>query len=244
MAYLKRTIFVILVAIIPGIVAFYMFFPNHYSAFSPVFSARPVLIIDAGHGGEDGGAISLTGMRESQLNLAIAQRVDLVLGLFGAPSVMLRQQDVSLHDPQAQTLREKKVSDLHNRVDLVSQQENGVLLSIHQNSFPSEKYSGAQVFFAPTAGSQPLAEAMQQTLRTVADPLNTRQVTKIPESVYLMNHITCPAVLVECGFLTNPTEEQRLQDPAYQTKLAAAMSGCWLSCSGNLPFQDRDEGID
>lgn len=244
MSIFKRLVFVLFVAIFPISVALQLIFPDGYPVLAPLELTRPVLILDAGHGGEDGGAISLSGVSESHLNLAIAQRVDLVLGLYGAPTVMLRQQDISLHDLHAKTLREKKVSDLHNRVSMVSQQQNAVLLSIHQNSFPSEKYSGAQVFFAPTDGSKPLAVAMQETLRTAADPTNGRQAAAIAKSVYLMNHIACPAVLVECGFLTNPSEEQRLQDASYQTKLAAALAGCWLDYSGTSQFQDRDEGID
>lgn len=243
MTLVKRILFVICTVIFPAILAFRLVFPDYSPAFFPAPSSRPVLIIDAGHGGEDGGAISLSGISESHLNLAIAKRAEQLLGLYGAPSVMLRNQDSSLHDPQAKTLREKKVSDLHNRVELVSRQANGVLLSIHQNSFPSQKYSGAQVFFAPTEGSRPLAETMQKTLCSFADPSNNRQAAAIAKTVYLMNHIACPAVLVECGFLTNPAEEQLLQDSGYQTKLAAAMVGCWLDFSGNFPFQDREEGI-
>ena len=195
-------------------------------------SGMPLLIIDAGHGGEDGGAVSLTGEHESRINLAIAKKLDLMLGVFGAPVLMLRQEDVSLHDPDAKTLREKKVSDLHNRAAKVQEQENGVLLSIHQNSYPSGRYSGAQVFYAPTAGSDVLAQAMQDTLRSAVDPENQRQAKPIPDTIYLMNHITCPAVLVECGFLTNAREEQLLRSSQYQTDLAAAMAGCWLVFNG------------
>lgn len=229
MSKFKQVVFVAFVAVFPILVALNLIVPSGYPVFLPEKPSQPVLIIDAGHGGEDGGAISLSGVPESQLNLAIAQRVDLVMGLYGAPSVMLRQTDISLHNAQSHTLREKKVSDLHNRVKLVAQQPNGVLLSIHQNSFPSGKYSGAQVFYASTQGSRQLAEAMQGTLRVAADPLNTRQVAAIAKSVYLMNHIDCPAILVECGFLTNPAEERQLQDSGYQRKLAAAMAGCWLN---------------
>lgn len=233
MTIVKRIIFLILVAVFPVLVAIHLIVPNYDSAFIPLAPGRPVLIIDAGHGGEDGGAVSLSGVPESHLNLAVAQRVDLILGLYGAPAVMLRQQDVSLHDSTAKTIREKKVSDLHNRVELVSQQQNGVLLSIHQNSFPSGKYSGAQMFYAATDGSQALAEAMQAALCAIVEPTNHRQAAKIPKTVYLLNHISCPAVLVECGFLTNPTEEQRLRTPNYQVKLAAAMAGCWLQQSSD-----------
>lgn len=188
----------------------------------------PVLVIDAGHGGEDGGAVSLTGVSESQINLAVALRVDAVLGLYGVPAVLLRETDISLHSPGSTTLRQKKVSDLHNRVSAVEALENAVLLSIHQNSYPSPRYSGAQVFYAPTAGSEELAQRTQQVLCQVLDPENTRAYKKIPDTIYLMNHVTCPAVLVECGFLTNPQEEKLLLSAGYQTKLAAALAGAWL----------------
>ena len=187
------------------------------------------LILDAGHGGEDGGAVSLSGVPESAVNLAVTRRLDLLLGLFGVPSVMLRQEDISLHDSSANTLREKKVSDLKNRVAAIGSEANAWLISIHQNTFSDRRYHGAQVFFAPTDGSQALAEAMQETLRATLDPDNQRVCKPIPDTIYLMNHISCPAILVECGFLSNPEEEQMLTSPNYQTKLAASLAGGWLA---------------
>ncbi len=194
----------------------------------PIQLNTPTLVIDAGHGGEDGGAVSLTGALESHINLAVAKRVDTVLGLYGVPVLMLRDEDISLHDPKAQTLRQKKNSDLHNRADMVNGQENAVLLSIHQNSYPDGRYSGAQSFYAPTDGSRELAQVIQETLRLSLAPDNARLEKQIPDTIYLMNHISCPGVLVECGFLTNPREEQLLQNHAYQTKLAAALAGGYL----------------
>ena len=120
----------------------------------PLSFSDTVLVIDAGHGGEDGGAISLTGVPESHLNLAVAKRLDLVLGLFGVSTLPLREEDVSLHNKSAQTLRQKKNSDLHNRADMVNEQENAILLSVHQNSYPDGRYSGAHAFYAPTEGSR------------------------------------------------------------------------------------------
>lgn len=186
------------------------------------------LVIDAGHGGQDGGAVSVSGVSESVLNLAVARRLDGILGLCGVPAVMLRSEDVMLSDPGGKTMRERKVSDLHNRVKAVEQVENAVLLSIHQNSFTDPKYSGAQVFYAPTAGSQDFAERTQELLRVTLSPANNRQAKPIPDSVYLMNHIGCKAILVECGFLTNPDEDRLLQTPAYQLKLAATLAGAYL----------------
>ena len=199
-----------------------------------VISVSPIeqdctLILDAGHGGEDGGAVSLSGVPESTVNLAVTRRLDLLLGLFGVPGVMLRQEDVSLHSDSANTLREKKVSDLKNRVAAIESEPNAWLISIHQNTFSDRRYHGAQVFFAPTDGSQALAEAMQETLRTTLDPENQRVCKPIPDTIYLMNHISCPAILVECGFLSNPEEERLLTSPGYQTKLAAALAGGWLA---------------
>ena len=195
----------------------------------PMDSGRPVLVLDAGHGGEDGGAVSLTGVPESQINLAIAKRLDALLGFYGENSYLMREEDISLHDPEAKTLREKKVSDLHNRAQLVGELEGAVLVSIHQNTFPQSKYHGTQVFFAPTQGSQALAETCQQAIHTSLQPDNSRQAKPIADNVYLMNHVDCPAVLVECGFLSNPEEEAMLRQEGYQTKLAAVLAQVCLS---------------
>lgn len=194
----------------------------------PFSFSEPVLIIDAGHGGEDGGASSSTGALESHINLAVAKRLELALGLFGVPMLPLRQSDMSLHDPDAKTLRQKKVSDLHNRVKTVEEQDNPILISIHQNSYPDSRYSGAQVFYAPTQGSRELAQIIQESMRLTLDPTNTRQEKQIQDTIFLMNHISCPGVLVECGFLTNHREERLLRDHSYQTKIAIAIAGGYL----------------
>ena len=188
-----------------------------------------VWVVDPGHGGEDGGAVSVTGVPESQINLAIAKRLDALLGFYGENSYLMREEDISLHDPEAKTLREKKVSDLHNRAQLVGELEGAVLVSIHQNTFPQSKYHGTQVFFAPAQGSQALAETCQQAIHTSLQPDNSRQAKPIADNVYLMNHVDCPAVLVECGFLSNPEEEAMLRQEDYQTKLAAVLAQVCLS---------------
>lgn len=190
------------------------------------------LIIDAGHGGEDGGAVSISGAVESKINLAIALRLNDILGLYGVNTLMLRTEDNSLHNGNASTLREKKVSDLHNRVDAIESVSNATLISIHQNIFNNKNLHGAQVFFSNEKLSLPFAQYTQETLRLTLDPQNTRKAAKIPTTVYLMNHITCRAILVECGFLSNPTEDSLLQTGNYQIKIAAALAGSYLS------FQD------
>lgn len=187
------------------------------------------LVLDAGHGGEDGGAVSLTGAPESQINLAIVLKLRDVLGLYGVDPILLRETDVSLHDGDANTLREKKRSDLKNRVAAIEAVEGGTLLSIHQNTYPGSRYHGAHVFYAPTEGSQALAEHFQNSIKTALQPENERTVKRIPDTVYIMNHVTCPAILIECGFLTNPEEEALLRDEDYQRKLAAVVAAAWLT---------------
>jgi len=191
--------------------------------------AEKTLILDAGHGGEDGGAVSISGIPESQINLSIVEKLDNILCFFGDIPILLRSEDVSLHNSDAKTLREKKVSDLKNRVSMVNEIPNGVLISIHQNTYTDERYHGAQTFYANTEGAQNLAHHVQTTLKQSLQPNNERESKKISDSVYLMNHVLCPAVLVECGFLTNAAEESLLLDPLYQKKLAMVLSSAWLT---------------
>lgn len=192
---------------------------------------QPMIILDAGHGGEDGGAVSPTGVKESQINLNLVLRLEQMLGFLGEAPMLLREKDVSLHDETAVTLREKKVSDLKHRAETVNQNPAATLVSIHQNSYPEPKYKGAQVFYAPTGGSQQLARAIQQSIAKNLQPENERQEKQIPDSVYLMNHIKNRAILVECGFLTNPQEETLLQQPEYQQKLAVVLASALVQTS-------------
>lgn len=187
------------------------------------------LVLDAGHGGEDGGAVSVTGVPESQINLAIVLKLRDVLALYGVDPILLREEDISLHDSDAGTLREKKRSDLKNRVAAIEEVEGGTLLSIHQNTYPGSRYHGAHVFYAPTEGSQALAEHFQNSIKVALQPDNERAVKRIPDTVYIMNHVTCPAVLIECGFLTNSEEEAQLRDEDYQRKLSAVIAAAWLT---------------
>lgn len=192
--------------------------------FSPGDLIQPSLILDAGHGGEDGGAVSLSGAKESDINLEIVLRMEQLLVLLGEQPLLLRSEDISIHDPQAQTLREKKVSDLKNRAEAVNAHPDAALISIHQNSYPESRYRGTQVFYSPTDGSQQLAQKLQRAVCKTLQKENTRQEKQIPDSVYLMNHVSNRAVLVECGFLTNPEEEKLLQNPTYQRRLALVLA--------------------
>ena len=185
-------------------------------------SVLPTVVVDPGHGGEDGGAVSPSGVPESRLNLEIGLRTRDLLRFLGLPVRMTRETDVSIHGPEARSVSEKKVSDLKNRVGIVNETRDAILVSIHQNMFSESKYHGAQVFYAGTAGSRELAERLQEVFDDEMDPSNHRQA-KRSETVYLLSRIHCPGILVECGFLSNPEEERLLQTENYQVRLAASI---------------------
>jgi len=180
------------------------------------------VIIDAGHGGEDGGALSPDGLPESMYNLSIALRLEKILHFLGLETQMIRNTDISVYSTGT-TLAQKKRSDLKERVRFINQTENGLLLSIHQNSFPDKQYHGSQVFYAKTQGSKALAEEVQTALRTALNQSNKRQI-KPASGIYLMEHIENPGILVECGFLSNPEEEHKLGSPEYQKKLCCVIA--------------------
>ena len=182
------------------------------------------IVIDAGHGGEDGGAISCTGLPESVYNLAIAQKLNDLLRLLGYDTVMIRDTDRAVYT-EGDTLARKKVSDLKQRVKLVSETENAVLISIHQNTFSDSRYSGAQVFYGTLGSSQELATRLQNAFCQILNPGSSRK-SKPAERVYLMQHIDCTGVLVECGFLSNPAEEASLRQNGYQNKLCGIIASC------------------
>lgn len=179
-----------------------------------------VLIIDAGHGGEDGGAVAKDGTVEADINLAIALKAEALAKMCGREVVMTRREDVSIHDPSSATLREKKVSDLKNRAAICSQVENGVLLSIHQNSIAGySSVRGAQVFYNEVSGSREVAESIQALFNAAVNE-QPKAAKPIGGDIYLLNNVSCPAVIVECGFLTNEEETKLLCDESYQRLLA------------------------
>ena len=187
---------------------------------------RKTVIIDAGHGGVDGGAVSCTGVYESKINLDIALRLNDLMHLLGINTIMIRETDRSVYT-NGETIAQKKISDLRERVRIVNQTPNAILVSIHQNHFTDDQYSGAQVFYAKTEGSQVLAEALQSAFIQTVNPASNRSVKK-SDGIYLMQHILCPSVLIECGFLSNPNEEYRLRTKEYQQQISSVIA-CTVS---------------
>ena len=199
----------------------------------PAFHVRdevPVtVVIDPGHGGEDGGAVSPGGVAESQINLAVSLRVSDLLRFTGLRTRLTRMEDVTICDQGLDTMRQRKTSDLKNRVKLVEETENAILLSIHQNSLPSSPTTqGAQAFWNRQDGAEGLANLIQDSLNGSVNAGNEKQARPIPATIYLMKHIDAPGVIVECGFLSNASEAVKLQEPSYQPRRAAAIAAGYL----------------
>ena len=191
-----------------------------------------VLIIDAGHGGEDGGAVSADGLKESDVNLAIALRLDQLLGLCGIPTRLTRDSDDIAYPDSAVTTRQRKRADQEYRAALIRSTELGVLLSIHQNKYTSSGPKGAQVFYGSVSGSKAFAKEMQEKLAFLCG--DRRKAAPVSEEIYLMRQAACPAILVECGFLSNPEELSELKTDEYRTKLALALTAGCIGHYGEL----------
>ena len=186
-------------------------------------SAHLLLIIDPGHGGMDGGATSITGVEERELNLEIALRLEALAALYGIPTEMTRRTAEIDYPEDANTIRQKKVADTRARVELINAAANAVVISIHQNIYDGPNASGPQVLFADTAASEEFSLSMQEALTEALGLTRPRPPIQVRQGVYIMNHINTPAILVECGFLSNPEEEAALRTEAYQIRLASAL---------------------
>ena len=180
------------------------------------------IVIDAGHGGIDGGATSCTGILESHLNLEIALRLEDMFHLLGYDTKMTRRTDESIYT-QGNTIAAQKVSDLKERVRITNETPNAFLISLHQNTYADSRYRGAQVFYPEDPVSKKMAQGLQQNLITVLNPESHRK-SRSAKGVYLMEHISCPGILLECGFLTNPEEEALLRRSDYQIKLCGVIA--------------------
>lgn len=194
-----------------------------------------VWVIDPGHGGEDGGASDATGaVVEKTLNLAVAERIAAIAELFGHDCTLTRTDDRLLYDayhdlPDYQG--KKKTYDLRNRLRMA---ENAALfVGIHMNKFPKPQYHGLQVWYSPNdPKSADYAAFVQSYVKSALQPDNERAVKKATSSIYLLHRLRCPAILVECGFLSNEAECTALAAPAYQTALSAVLFAAIAECAG------------
>lgn len=187
--------------------------------------APPItVVLDAGHGGEDGGAIGVNGVLEKDLNLSVASTVCDMLVSAGAEVVMTRTDDRLLYTEEQNVKGHRKEFDLRNRLELSEGYENGLLVSIHMNTFPQESCRGLQVYYSPNeSSSRSLAAYVQESARLQLADSNTRKIKKAGSSIYLLHRSQNPAVMIECGFLSNTEECEKLSDEDYRRRLSFAI---------------------
>lgn len=228
---LKRLIkIVLLVALLAAAAVFVKIFVSN-GGLKPVISqkSRSTLVLDAGHGGIDGGAISDSGLKESDINLQIALKTEALVRFLGIDTVMTRETDTDKSDNKAYSEHDNLVQ----RVKLANSTENAVLISIHQNKFPSAVVSGAEVMYSDNDDSKVLGLITQGNLVTLLDSSNRRVARPAPKELLLTSSVECPTILVECGFMSNPQEVQKLASNDYQLKLAAILAGSYIQFLNN-----------
>ncbi len=228
----KFLLFLLLLTLVAGafsFVAFYGWEPSLASVNDAAFDPFTV-VLDAGHGGEDGGAVSESGIAEKDVNLAIAMQLKALLEANGIRVVMTRETDVLLYDRNVDYRGRKKALDLAARRRIGEETENSIFVSIHLNAYPQSQYRGLQVWYSPNnERSRVLAESIQTTVQNTLQPENDRRIKQATSSIYLLHHLTTPAVLVECGFLSNPEEAELLASEEYQHQLALTLFAAILN---------------
>ena len=200
-----------------------------YVSSGNVVAAGKVIVIDSGHGGDDPGKIGINQAKEKDVNLKIAKKVKKRLKKEGWKVVMTREEDVMLGDAQKGN---RKIHDMKARVELFNKTMPAMAVSIHQNSYQEAEIHGAQVFYySHSQDGKRMAETMQRAL-LMADEENTRQA-KGNDTYYLLKRTEVPTIIVECGFLSNPQEAEKLTEDGYQKKLAQAITSGIIACVGN-----------
>lgn len=241
MEKLKQSIFniifyIFIIALILALV-FLLFFAimklNVY-AFEKVQPEDICILIDPGHGAEDGGAVSDDGVVEKGINLSISTYLKEYLELSGFEVLMTRDDDNIMGDQTLPTLTERHRSDMHARLDFYNSEDVDYVISIHQNKFTESKYSGAQVFYSPNdEQSKVLADYMRKSIVGFLQPENTRDITEAGSNIYLLNNCSNPCILIECGFLSNPEETALLNTEEYQKQMAFTIYCGMLDCIKN-----------
>jgi N-acetylmuramoyl-L-alanine amidase len=189
-----------------------------------VHSGKYVVVLDAGHGDIDGGAIGKNGSIEKDINLSVCKKLQSYLEKSGIATIITRNDDSAVVDKNGKTVRQIKREDLKYRRDMRDIENADVFISIHMNKFPDEKYKGAQTFYSKTPiESKVLGEKIQKNLIEILDKSNTRQAKQAENSIYILKDSKKPSVIVECGFLSNTEEEKLLLTDDYQAKVAWAI---------------------
>ena len=225
----KNVLFFILFTFVTllGITTF-LFLKNEFAKPKPQKTNTDELVtivIDAGHGGEDGGAVGKNNVYEKDLNLSIALKIGKLLTEKGIDVVHTRTEDVLLYDKNEDYKNKKKALDLAARVKKAQETENCIFVSIHMNSFPQSQYSGLQVYFSKNnPQSAILANEIQSAVKEQLQPQNKRKAVEATSSIYVLDRLECPAVLIECGFVSNFEECRLLSTEVYQKQLSEIIS--------------------
>ena len=191
--------------------------------------SMPTIVIDAGHGGEDGGAVSESGVLEKDINLSIANDTYALFYLLGFDVKQTRKTDIAL-DNGEDTIRKRKVSDMKKRLEIFNSPEENTIISIHQNKFSESKYHGTQIFYSPNnPKSKQLADSIKYSVKGLLQPDNERECKKADSGIYLLKNTNNPAVIVECGFISNGEECKNLLDSQYQKQIAFSITAGFLS---------------
>lgn len=218
------SVFLIIAILFSYIGQKYIITDNSIDADTNTSPELPTIIIDAGHGGEDGGAIGKTGVLEKELNLSISRTLADMLISSGYEVVMTRNDDRMLYNPNEDYYGRKKALDLAQRVKISEQYDNAVFVSIHMNSFPDEKYSGLQVYYSKNnENSRILADSIQNLIQEKLQKENHRKTKVAQSNIYVLDRVKKPAILIECGFISNDAECRSLSDEAYRQKLSLGL---------------------
>ena len=192
---------------------------NYISTVSLPVSGK-VVVVDAGHGKPDEGAEADDGTTEAETNLKIALKLQNLLEQSGCTVILTRSDENGIYDIDSQTLREKKISDIRNRVKIGNESSADIFVSIHLNKIPQQQYHGWQAFYNKNSEKgKNLATLIQKNLNEAIQKENKRVAAKI-ENIYIINNVEIPTTIVECGFLSNPEEEKQLLDDSYQNRLS------------------------
>lgn len=199
--------------------------PDAVPAATTLYSDEtPVIILDAGHGGFDGGCVSVDGTPEKGINLDILLRLRDILEINGYEVIVTRDEDVSIHDSGIEGMAAQKGSDMDNRLEIFNSSDNAVCISIHQNQFTEPQYRGAQMFYSDTdSRSAELARSMQKSFRDLLQPENNREIKRCGKELFLCYYSKNPTIMAECGFLSNPDEAALLETEEYRTKVALTL---------------------
>lgn len=185
------------------------------------YDEKPTVIIDPGHGGFDGGAIGINNIVEKDINLSISLKLSDILKANGFEVIMTRDKDISLEDEGLNTIRKRKKSDMNKRLDIIQSNPNAIFVCVHQNKFEQESSKDTQVFYSTNnPDSEVLASKIQDNFIKILQPNNKRAIKPSGKELYLLYKSKIPAVLVECGFLSNYEDAFKLLNTDYQDKVA------------------------